>query len=66
MRKMYHLSAAILVCAPKLQPNILILSKIFRPIVQNKTKVIRLPPPPLGREKWNNFIEKRFYKNANF
>jgi hypothetical protein len=31
-----------------------------------KIKVIRLPHPPLGREKWNNFIEKKVLQNCKY
>jgi hypothetical protein len=62
--KKLHLSAAILVCAPKLQSNMLFLVKFS--VLSFKIKVIRLPHPPLGREKWNNFIEKKVLQNCKY
>jgi hypothetical protein len=31
-----------------------------------KIKVIQLPHQPLGREKWNNFIEKKVLQNCKY
>jgi hypothetical protein len=59
MRKNLLLSAAILMCAPKLQSNMLFFSKIFRSFVQNQNQGDPVAPSSPRERKMEQFYQKK-------